>query len=582
MMKRFMKMLITGMIAMVLFASCEKKFLEMPISNTTTVDTVFSTTTNAEQAIADVYQKTLCQGLPYKMDYDNWNAMIQSNLSGELTYGFSWTLAQTMLINGYNANGTSEDMDGFNNNYSAIRRAWLVYENIDKVHDKTMTDDYKATIKAEMKALIAYRYEQMLIAYGGVPMVAKSMSSSEDLNVKRSSVKLVLDSITTWCDQAAQVLPSVWEDKWTGRMTKAAALSVKAKALMYAARPLFNTDKPYMDFGSNSELLCLGNTDANRWATAATAAEAVITEAEGNANIGIINSAGDGVMNTAAQALIDYGTATSTPANKEVILAFKAAVNTTGFNVFMNPRTNWQAYGNVLTTNFLENYSKQDGTDQVWPKAGTVAAFSDYTTRMNDMEARFKASFQGTGIDSWNNPGDANWAWSKIFQGGYSGCAQSVKFWYKAGTRTWFDFPIFRLAAFYLSAAEAYNEMNQQTQALARLNVVRLRAGLPAVTETNQAALRKIIQREWAVEFCGENYRLHDVKHWKLDNIGNGILGGSIRAFLYNDGSAALATANKNYEDRQRYIAFWSAKQFLNPIPQSEVNKGIIIQNPGY
>jgi hypothetical protein len=365
-------------------------------------------------------------------------------------------------------------------------------------------------------------------------------------------------------------------------MTKAAALSIKAKALMYAARPLFNTDKPYADFGTNNELICLGNYDANRWKQAADAAEAVIKEAETNAGLMIINTAGAGVMNTPAQALIDYGTATSTPANKEVILAFKSAVNTTGFNVFMNPRTNWQAYGNVLTTNFLQNYYKQDGTDQTWPAVGTVAAFTDYTTRMNEMEPRFKASFQGIGIDSWNNAGDANWAWSKIFQGGYSGCAQSVKFWYKAGTRTWFDFPIFRLASFYLSAAEAYNELGQAAQALDRLNVIRLRAGLPAVTETNQATLRSIIQREWAIEFFNENYRLHDVKHWKLSNIGNGILGGSVRAFLYNDGSSALATGNKNYEDRQRYLAFWAAKQLLNPFPQSEVNKGIITQNPGY
>jgi hypothetical protein len=63
-MKRYFKILIAGIGSMVALASCEKTFLEMPISNTTTIDTVFSTTTNAEMAIADVYQKTLCQGLP--------------------------------------------------------------------------------------------------------------------------------------------------------------------------------------------------------------------------------------------------------------------------------------------------------------------------------------------------------------------------------------------------------------------------------------------------------------------------------------------------------------------------------------
>ena len=81
--------------------------------------------------------------------------------------------------------------------------------------------------------------------------------------------------------------------------------------------------------------------------------------------------------------------------------------------------------------------------------------------------------------------------------------------------RAWFEFPIFRLAAYYLTAAEAWNEAGQTTKALDRLNKIRQRAGLPVVTETDQTKLRVIIQREWAVEFFNENYRLHDVKHWE-------------------------------------------------------------------
>ena len=88
--------------------------------------------------------------------------------------------------------------------------------------------------------------------------------------------------------------------------------------------------------------------------------------------------------------------------------------------------------------------------------------------------------------------------------------------------------------------------------------------------------------REWAVEFFDENYRLHDVKHWKLPNIGTGVLGGPIRAMAFNSGGGLKMTGNTNYTDKVIYTAVWSPKQYLNPIPQTEINKGYLVQNPGY
>ena len=62
------------------------------------------------------------------------------------------------------------------------------------------------------------------------------------------------------------------------------------------------------------------------------------------------------------------------------------------------------------------------------------------------------------------------------------GCAAPVKFYYKAGTRVWFEFPLFRLAETYLNLAEAYNEKGIAAKALENLNKVHNRAGLPKVT----------------------------------------------------------------------------------------------------
>lgn len=551
---------------LLLFAmgSCQKDFLQLPISNSTTTDSVFSTTIKAQSAIANAYQRALCQGIPYQ---GFWNSMITDNISGALTYGFAWTWGNGIATStGLTASGNIEDMDGYAFNFTAIRQAYLVKENIDKVTDMSGSD--KAIVKAEMQALVAYRYEQMFIMYGGVPVLSKSLTVNDNLSVPRAPLKEVLDSITSWCDAAVAVLPSQWPATFTGRMTKAAALSIKAKALLYAARPLFNTGTPYLDFGANNGLICLGNSDPARWQQAALAAEAGIKEAELNGGAKIINT---------GNPLDDYGTATSMPSNAEVLLAFKSESG--NLNTFFNMH-NWQAYGNGLTTNYLEFYYKADGTNQVWPTSST--AFSDYLTRIQDMEPRFKASFKAWEIDTWNNPNDDYWSNKTLFQWQSNVCAFPVKFYYKAGTRGWFEFPIFRLAALYLNAAEAYNEMGQPAEALAKLNVIHQRAGLPAVTETDQATLRKIIQREWAVEFFDENYWLHDIKHWKRSDIGNGLIGGGIRTLKFNTQTGGKQTGNTDYEDGVLYQGFWAPRQYLNPFPQTEINKGTLIQNPGY
>lgn len=559
-------------------AGCQKDFLQMPTSSATTLDSVFSSAIKAQGAISNAYRRAIPQGLPFT---NTWNAMIPENLSGAMNYGFSWTISRNIILNGMNANSTNSDMDGYNNNFPSIRQCYLVKENIDKVKD--MSADEKAVVKAEMQALIAYRYTQMMIMYGGVPIVSKSLDANDEgsLEIPRSSLKNVLDSIVKWTDQSAAVLPSRWANNLIGRMTKSAVLAIKAKALLYASRPLFNTATPYLDLGTNNNLICMGSTNANLWNQAAAAADAVITEAEGAGGLSIINT---------GNPLDDYGTATSKPNNSEVILAYKF-INTSGatdnwgelpMNAFYCSRY-WQGQGNVLMTHQLEQYWKSDGANQSWPAVGTTRPFSEYTAKVNQMEARFKASFQPWEMDAWTNPGDANWRNNSTFGSGPGyGVARISKFYYKAGGRRWFEFPIFRLASAYLSAAEAYNEMGQSTKALEKLNKIHVRAGLPPVTETNQAKLRAIIQREWMVEMFNENYRLNDIKHWKLSNIGNGIIGGAARGFAFNDLSNVKLTGNTNYTDREVYQGFWSSSQFLNPFPQVEINKGYLIQNPGY
>jgi len=245
-----------------------------------------------------------------------------------------------------------------------------------------------------------------------------------------------------------------------------------------------------------------------------------------------------------------------------------------------------------MITNFLRIYYKADGTDQNWPKVGDAARpYTDYNTRMQQMEPRFKADNYAHGIDAWNNPGNSVWSYDNInsgvnISGSGKGDAQSTKFYYKAGTRSWFEWPLFRMSEFYLNLAEAYNELGNTAKALQNLNIVHNRAGLPSITESDQSALRLLIQREWSIEFYKENRRYFDVKHWKRSDIASGVIGGQYEEFRFTfapgKSNPAITADILSYTNNNTLSPYWNAKMYLEPIPLSEINKRILVQNPGY
>ena len=472
-----------------------------------------------------------------------------------------------------------------------------------------MTDDEKNVYKAEVTALIAYRYMGMFYRFGGVPIVTRSFEASDDLTIGRATLEETLQHIVSLCEEAYDVLPAKWDAANNGRMTKGAVLAIKARALQFAARPLFNTGTPYLDNGSHNDLICFGSEDKERWKDAIDANEEVLTWAAAN-GVELIST---------GNPFVDYATATSTPANKEVILAFKNNSTAQDYSTYVFLYNNsssywtWNRFDNGesgLLSNHIKLYYKNDGTEMDWPTYGDNAPRSgaDWIENVANIEPRALADIKFAGHDAMNNAGDTKWSNLGWGRNGYDGkkgagdtfpnsvggsdkgqlSGERTKFYYKAGSRTWFEFPLFRLAETYLNLAEAYNEYGNPTKALENLNKIHNRAGLPDITETNQAKLREIIQREKAIEFFSENHRYFDVKHWKHKDIGNGICGGSMRGFTFNikDVAEAVWPWDKKwietYWETEYYQSFWSPAMFLEPFPQTEINKGTTTQNPGY
>lgn len=589
---------LTIILSFAIIPSCESTFLQVPsVTGSVGIEDIYSTQDNAVQALMTCYRNTL--GLAMGLQYVPW-----SMYSGEMCKGqpFDTNFRYAEIGAQPTATGTVLNLNSI---YAAIRSNFLVLENIDKVSD--MDDANKSYVKAEAQGLIGYCYALLFKTYGGMPLIKRSLTVGDDLNTPRSSVQETLDYTIGLFDNSIAGLPNTWEDKFNGRLTKGAVMAMKAQMQLFAARPLFNSATPYIEAGANNKLICMGNSDAKRWDDVITSSEAAVKWVTDNGK-GILNTAG-GKDIPNANAFDDYATATSVQNNNELLLAYKMDENSVGyrFNASHNSSTNkfhvWYGIPRVQ----LARYYKNDGTEQSWPKAGdaTPRPGSDYVSRFAEMEARFRADFLGPGVDAANNPGIRSWtaaSWANyangkdflsnclsVFPYGTTGkgCALSTKFYYKAGTRVWFEFPLIRVAELYLNLAEAYNEVGNSEKALENLNIVHNRAGLPSITETDKTTLRSIIQREWAIEFFHETKRYFDGRHWKLADIGNGEMYGTIEEFQFKVTSKSLGKVDaannlEEYWSAVTYASYWDPKMYLDPIYTSEINKGVMVQNPGY
>ena len=619
-MKKFISSILV-LAAIAGFSACNS-FLEMPeVTGSFYLETVFSNRKDAEGMLWRTYHKALREGLP-----EGWgiNHGTLASVSGELSRGFTWHGTYPYTESGPaiipNSDGNIITTCNFDENWEVIRSAFLVIQNIDQVPSEELSDEMKSYMKGEAYGLIAYRYMTMFQRWGGVPKAVKAYAMDEDINLPRVSAEETLDYILELCNTAYELLPDSWydiepgcADKWDGRLTRGAVLAIKAKALTFAARPLFNSDKSYaaqfnMTGASNFDdsFICFGKYDQQRYQDAIDANLAVISWCKANGK-GLIFTAGEGNVNSFEQAIDDYGRGVSDMYGPERILSFKIA-STQSTQNNMNMGYNWSAYGYTeelsqrgLLTNFLRLYRDRDGNDLDWPVVGEEAPrdISGYADNIDRIEARFRVDFCVPGKFGRSNDGDPNWNEYISYMGSFEtdeekaanmvraiegrGIGVPTKFFYKAGARQWFEFPIFRVAENYLNLAEAYNEIGDAANACKYLNIIRGRAGLPAVNETDKAKLRALIVRENALEFFEENHRYFDVKHWKLDEIGTEILGGpkSEISFL-RVGTNNTMDALVSYWDAFAFNQYWHPKMFLEPFNQSEVNKGIIAQNPGY
>lgn len=588
------------------------KFLQKPPSTDVTIDTIYSTAEYARRVLWYSYQY-LPMGLETSSSY--WNTMWLGHLEG-LTdlnqdyLGYSG-VNRVYYAGNYNAGTENRGRVKFmatkmwfhetdTHIWSSIRNAWLTVANIDRVPDMEQAE--KERLKAEAKVVVAVYYTHMLRHYGGLPIVDRAISPTEEMPA-RATLQQTVDFIVRILDEAIDCpefpwyLPATEMANWDGRMTKAGAMGLKARLLLFVASPLFNNDRPYFEGPASDALMTwFGNYDHERWKDAADACEAFFKAVESNGFYKLVEKEDvkEGQYRYAFRsAYFDRGT-TETLISVHRSNYFKA-----NQQPFLNQAIRWGAY--CPTKEYFDMFQTADGEDFDWnnpehaknPFINRDPRLSETFVLDGDIFVGRKAALtKEKPDDKANYPAGRDWGTGQMTAKSLT-TGLACRKWgldrggeYNGHIIQW---PHLRIAELYLSYAEALNEYHRGPNDLAYHYVDKLRArvGMKGLKRgLSQEQFREAILRERACEFGFEEVRFFDLIRWKKTEKFSSPLHG-LNVYKHKDNGTYICEEFSLLGGAENRV-WWnpggfSEKWYLSAFPQSEVNKGYgLVQNPGW
>jgi hypothetical protein len=461
--------------------------------------------------------------------------------------------------------------------WEGIRIGWVFIENADRIPDASA--EHIAQLKAEAKMLIALHYTDMFRHFGGLPWVDHAYTPTENTDLPRLTSLETMNNIVALLDDAIVDLPWVIEDlaNWDGRFTKAAAMGLKARLLLFGASPLFNDSQPYLDGeASEKNMTWHGGYDAELWSRAAQASKDLLDK---------IDAEGGYALTNTGNPRSDFQDAYYNRGNGEVLISTRVRYRS-GFR-FDGQYYFYQSaagYGTACPTKeYVDMFPMADGTPIEADGSGWDPndPWANRDPRLYETVLVNGDDFKGRKAELWINGRERR---NINFNGTKSGFGIR-KFLLEQNGATSFQsvvhWPYLRLAEIYLSYAEALNEFNggPTGEAYAAVNKIRNRAGLNDLTPgLSQIEFREAVLKERALEFGYEEVRWFDIIRWKNEAAFTKTLHGVNTRKQGN---------NFSYEIFELPERYWkdnfTPKWYLSAFPPDEINKGYgLVQNPGW
>lgn len=183
-----------------------------------------------------------------------------------------------------------------NHYFAALRYCNIFLENIGDVYN--MTQKEKELWAAEVKAVKAFYYFDMLRRYGPLVLIETNSDANvslEDMRQTRRPIDECVEVIVKLCDEAMEILP-VGKDKELDHQlffNREATATLKALTLLYAASPLFNGNTLMADFKNRKGERLFPEYDHEKWKRAGEAIDEAILICTKEANRGLVKGYSD-------------------------------------------------------------------------------------------------------------------------------------------------------------------------------------------------------------------------------------------------------------------------------------------------
>ena len=448
----------------------------------------------------------------------------------------------------------------------------------DYILDKTYTGNmvrYK-NYQWECRFMRAYFYFLLARQYGDVPLITESLNAEDANNMPRIDVEEIFKFID---DECVAIKDSIIKDyagaylgleDEPGRVNNLGVLALRARAALYHASPLFNS-----------------NNDKELWHQAALRNKECIDSCRARGF----------TLSNKYENLFSSTSWSDTEAKKEVIFARRNAGDNSyekrNFPIGMAGATG----ANCPTQNLVNAYETTRGL--------SIAEDSIYDPQnpYANRDSRLAVTIAVNG-EKWPDalPKDSLELWyggvnsRSVSYGTPTGyylkkyCDRTAVISGNSATSPVHTWILFRMGQLYLDYAEAMLEYTGSGYAVAddlnmtaetAINLVRKRAGQPEIAkDLSKDAFWERYQNERFVELAFEGHRFYDVRRWMkgkdyFENI-------TVMEITKNaDGTFTYTQVeNPAYITQRKW-----AGDYMNffPIPQAEILKaGNLTQNPGW
>lgn len=495
-------------------------------------------------------------------------------------------------------------------NFEAIRKANLFLTQIENC---PMDEALKVRFKAEARVLRAWQYLSLTLTFGKVPLITEVLPYNAE-NVPRDEVSVIREFVLKELTEGAADLPEKYSGSYPnekGRVTKYAALSLKARAALYFGdySTAESTAKEIMDNGGFSLFRISSLSDAQ---------QKEADEMDLYIDFDKLNIDKDKFVKGMFSYEALWHTENGSTDNPEYIMTRQYVASDWDYQDMVrytsmrpNQLGGWSSV--TPTQNLVDSYWAADGSKPNLPsKTERASNYTELRKEADDfIEADKKNTFRMFVENKVKSGEIKNEKYISEFRNRDSRLYVSImlpfKGWYETNYGTDFayewikggnnesktgfnfrktlslendpsgygqatgDYPCIRYAEILLIFAEARTQTTGfDGQVQAALNELRDRCGMPNVpTSLSKEQGLELIRNERRIELAAEGFRLDDMIRY---------------------GAAYCKEQINNVDitmpDGEKVITMkWDDRMLLKPIPQSAIDLNPLLkadQNPGY